>query len=137
MIQAVARSGGVIQINFAAAFVDPTFPPIDPQVIHYWSTRGGFEKSPYAAHITPFDILVRHFDHALRLVGPDYVGIGSDFDGVAALPLGMEDCSKLPYLTAALLQRGYSEEDLKKVLGENVLKVMEQCQRVSRELHVA
>lgn len=136
MIQAVARKGGVVQINFAAAFADPTFPPIDPQVIHFWSTRGGFEKSPYAAHVTPFDILVAHFDHALQLVGPAHVGIGSDFDGVAALPRGMEDCSKLPYLTAALMQRGYLEADVKKVLGENVLRVMEQCQRVSRELRV-
>lgn len=132
MIQAVAKSGGVVQINFAAAFVDPTFPPIDPKINQYWSTRGGFEKSPYASHVTPFSVLIDHFDHALQLVGPDHVGIGSDFDGVAAVPKGMEDCSKLPYLTAALLQRGYSESDLKKVLGENVLRVMEQCQRMSR-----
>jgi len=134
MIRAVAQSGGVVQLNFAAAFVDPAFPPIETEVIHYWSTRGGFEKSPYAAHVTPFDVLVAHFDHALRLVGPDHVGIGSDFDGVAALPQGMEDCSKLPYLTAALLERGYSEAELKQVLGENVLRVMEQCQRMSWKL---
>ncbi len=133
MIEAIARKDGVVQINFAAAFVDPTFPPIDPQVIYYWSTRGGFEKSPYAEHVTPFDALVAHFEHALRLVGPDHVGIGSDFDGVAALPRGMEDCSKLPYLTAALLQRGYSDADLNKVLGENVLRVMEHCQKISRK----
>jgi len=137
MIQAIARKGGVVQINFAAAFVDPTFPPIDPKVIQYWSTRGGFEKSPYAAHVAPFDTLVAHFDHALRLVGPGHVGIGSDFDGVQALPEGMEDCSKLPYLTAGLLRQGYSEEDLKKILGGNVLRVMEQCQEVSRELRSA
>jgi len=133
MIRAIARKGGVVQINFAAAFVDPTFPPIDPHVIEYWSTRGGFEKSPYATHDTAFDILVAHFDHALHLVGPDHVGIGSDFDGVAALPSGMEDCSKLPYLTASLLQRGYSEADLTKVLGDNVLRVMEQCRKVSQK----
>ncbi len=134
MIEAIARTGGVVQINFAAAFVDPTFPLIDPQVIRQWSTKGGFEKSPYAQHVTSFDVLVDHFEHALRLVGPDHVGIGSDFDGVGALPRGMEDCSKLPYLTAALMQRGYSESDLKKVLGENILRVMEQCQQMSRVL---
>ncbi len=137
MIRAIARSGGIVQINFAAAFVDPTFPPIDPKIIEYWSTRGGFEKSPYAAHRTPFDVLMAHLDHALRLVGPDHVGLGSDFDGVAALPMGMEDCSRLPYLTAGLLQRGCSEADLKKLLGENVLRVMDECQRVSQELPAA
>ena len=136
MIRAIAGTGGAVQINFAAAFVDPTFPPIDPKVMEYWSTRGGFQKSPYAEHDTPFDILVDHFDHALRLVGPDHVGIGSDFDGVGALPRGMEDCSKLPSLTAALLQRGYSEEDLTKVLGENVLRVMSECHAVSRRWHL-
>ncbi len=129
LIQAIARSGGAVQINFAAAFVDPAFPPIDPQVIEYWSTRGGFAKSPYAAHVTPFETLVDHFEHALKVVGYEHVGIGSDFDGVAALPRGMEDCSKLPYLTAELLRRGHSEEGLTRMLGENVLRVMEACRR--------
>ena len=136
MIQAVARSGGVVQINFHAGFVDPTFPPIDPQVIHEWWESDPTDRQPLTDHITPLSVLIDHFDHAIRLVGPDYVGIGSDFDGVPALPAEMEDCSKLSNLTAALLQRGYSEEDLKKVLGENVLRVMEQCQRVSRELRL-
>jgi membrane dipeptidase len=136
MIQAVARSGGVVQINFHAGFVDPTFPSIDPQVIHEWWESDPADRQPLTDHITPLSVLIDHFDHAIRLVGPDHVGIGSDFDGVPALPAGMEDCSKLPNLTAALLQRGYSEEDLKKVLGENVLRVMEQCQRVSRELRL-
>ena len=137
MIQAVARSGGVVQINFHAGFVDPTFPSIDPQVIHEWWESDPTDRQPLTDHITPLSVLIDHFDHAIRLVGPDHVGIGSDFDGVPALPDGMGDCSKLPNLTAALLQRGYSEEDLKKVLGENVLRIMEQCQRVSRELRVS
>ncbi len=131
MIQAIAKTGGVVQINFAAAFVDPTFPPIDPKVIKYWSTRGGFEASPYAQHITPLSVLADHFDHAIELVGPDHLGIGTDFDGVSAVPQGMEDCSKLPYLTAELLRRGHREDDLAKVLGENFLRVMEKCPSVA------
>ncbi|MDO8629513.1 MAG: membrane dipeptidase, partial [Phycisphaerales bacterium] len=60
-------------------------------------------------------------------------GIGSDFDGVGALPKGMEDCSNLPQLTAALLRRGFSENDLAKVLGGNLLRVMEECHRAAQK----
>ncbi len=132
LIKAIAKAGGVVQINFAAAFVDPTFPPIDLKVLKYWSTRGGFEASPYARHVSPLSVLADHFDHAIALVGPDHVGIGTDFDGVSAVPQGMEDCSKLPHLTAELLRRGHSENDLVKVLGANILRVMEKCQAVAQ-----
>jgi len=133
MIRALAGRGGVIQINFAAAFVDPDFPELDPKTANDWWERGGFTNGPLTDHVTPLDVLVNHFDHALRLVGPEHVGIGSDFDGVGALPRGMEDCSRLPYLTAALLRRGYSENDLEKVLGGNLLRVMEECQRTAQK----
>lgn len=133
MIKAIAKTGGVVQINFAAAFVDPTFPPIDPGVLEFWSTRGGFKASPYARHVTPLSVLADHFDHAITLVGPDHVGIGSDFDGVGALPRGMEDCSKLPFLTAELLRRGHREDDLAKVLGNNFLRVLEKCQALAHD----
>ncbi len=133
MMQAIARTGGVVQINFAAAFVDPTFPPIDPKILHYWSTRGGFAASPYANHRTPLSVLADHFDHAIGLLGPDHVGIGSDFDGVSALPRGMEDCSNLPYLTAVLLRRGNSEQGLEKVLGLNFLRVLDKCQAMAQK----
>ncbi|MFZ0818483.1 MAG: membrane dipeptidase, partial [Candidatus Acidiferrales bacterium] len=75
-------------------------------------------------------------DHAVKLVGADHVGLGSDFDG-ATMPLGMEDCSKLPKLTEAMLRRGYSEADIRKILGENTLRVMEQAERVSHQLEGA
>lgn len=133
MIRAVADSGGVVQINFGAAFIDPGFPTIDPKVVQEWYEKE-YPKASFTEHVTPLSLLVDHFDHALKLVGPDHVGIGSDFDGVAAVPEGMEDCSKLVNLTAALLQRGYGEDDLIKVLGENVLRVMEVCDRVARRL---
>ena len=77
--------------------------------------------------------IVDHIDHAVKLVGADHVGLGSDFDG-ASMPDGMEDCSKLPKITEALLRRGYSDQDIRNILGENTLRVMEQVERVSREL---
>jgi membrane dipeptidase len=77
--------------------------------------------------------IIDHIDHAVKLVGAEHVGLGSDFDG-ADMPDGLEDCSKLPKITEALLRKGYSEGDIRKILGENTLRVMEQAERVSREL---
>lgn len=131
MIRALAGRGGVAQINFSAAFVDPHFPELDPKTANDWWERGGYANGPLTDHVTPLETLADHFEHALRLVGPDHVGIGSDFDGVGALPEGMENCSKLPNLTAALLQRGHGESDLESVLGDNFLRVLEECQRMA------
>src|SRR5229473_1378558 len=77
--------------------------------------------------------IVAHIDHVAKLVGVDYVGLGSDFDG-ATMPEGMEDCSKLERITEALLRKGYSEADIRKILGENTLRVLEQAERVSRAM---
>lgn len=128
MIRALAAADGVIQINFASAFIDPDFPPIDVDALTAWRADKTLPKPDFLAHRTPLDVLVDHFDHALQLVGPEHVGIGTDFDGVPTLPDGMRDCSMLPSLTAELLARGYSDEDLGKVLGENVLRVMDAAQ---------
>jgi membrane dipeptidase len=77
--------------------------------------------------------IIDHIDHAVKLVGADHVGLGSDFDG-ASMPEGMEDASKLPKITEALMRRGYKDEDIRKILGGNLLRVMEQNEKVSREL---
>ena len=77
--------------------------------------------------------IIDHIDHAVKLAGADHVGLGSDFDG-ADMPDGMEDCSKLPKINEALLRKGYSESDIRKILGKNTLRVMEQAERVSHEL---
>jgi membrane dipeptidase len=69
---------------------------------------------------------VSHIDHVVKLVGIDHVGIGSDWDGISTVPAGLEDVSRMPYLTAALLERGYSEQDMKKILSGNFLRVMRQ-----------
>jgi microsomal dipeptidase-like Zn-dependent dipeptidase len=122
-----------VQINFAAGFLDPDFPALDPKVVEAYFAAGDFTRK-VTDHRTPLRLLVDHFDHALQTIGADHVGIGSDFDGVPALPVGMEDCSRLPYLTAELLRRGYGEDELLGVLGGNILRVMDACADVARTL---
>jgi membrane dipeptidase len=77
--------------------------------------------------------IVEHIDHAVKLTSVDNVGVGSDFDG-ATMPEGMEDVSKLPKITEALLKRGYKPQDIEKILGGNLLRVMAGVERVSREM---
>jgi membrane dipeptidase len=78
--------------------------------------------------------VANHIDHIVRLAGIDHVGLGSDFDGVSMLPQGLEDVSCYPALTAELLRRGYSEGDVKKVIGGNILRVMRACEATARRL---
>ena len=137
MIRALARNGGVIGINFYSGFLDAEFNrrlnagkpyrpgPKDLGDLH----RLGAER--YKTFITmtslpplPLEKLIDHIDHAVKRVGPDHVGLGSDFDGIDASPAGMEDVSKIPNITRALLQRGYSEVDVKKILGGNFMRVL-------------
>ena len=85
--------------------------------------------------VVSWEKIIEHIDHVVKLVGPDHVGLGSDFDG-ASMPEGMEDCSKLPKITEALVGRAYSEDVFRKILGGNLLRVMEQNERVCREMQV-
>jgi membrane dipeptidase len=75
--------------------------------------------------------VANHMDHVRKVAGPDHVGIGGDFDGVETVPVGLEDVSKYPALTAELLRRGWSEADVRKALGGNVLRVMRRVEEVS------
>ncbi len=127
LMKEIAATGGVVQINFSAPFIDPEFPTIDPAEYMRWWEAGGI--GPLTDYESPLENLIDHFDHAIRLIGPEHVGIGSDFDGVAALPHGMGECSQLPYLTASLFERGYGEKELAPLLGENFLRVMTACGR--------
>jgi membrane dipeptidase len=77
----------------------------------------------------PGSLVIDHIEHVARVAGVDHVCLGSDFDGVFAAPAGLEDVSKMPFVTRELLKRGFSAEDVKKVLGENVLRVMEANER--------
>ncbi len=81
-----------------------------------------------------YEKIIEHIDHAVKVAGADHVGLGSDFDG-ANMPYGMEDATKLPLITEALLKKGYSESDVRKILGENTLRVMTAVERVSRDLN--
>jgi membrane dipeptidase len=75
--------------------------------------------------------IIEHIDHAVKVAGADHVGLGSDFDG-ATMPIGMEDATKLPKITEALLKKGYSEADVEKILGGNILRVMEAVEKAAK-----
>jgi membrane dipeptidase len=157
MIKALAAKGGVIQINYHVGFLSQAYRDASNKSAELKSRIAAVDKSAgenEAASIregekvahqmmaegklpeVDWQAIVDHIDHAVKLVGADHVGLGSDFDG-AVMPLGMEDCSKLPKLTEAMLRRGYSEADIRKILGENTLRVMEEVERVSRQLQAA
>ena len=82
--------------------------------------------------------MIDHVDHIAKVAGVDHVGLGSDFDGVSgATPLGIDSAADLPKITQSLLDRGYSADDIKKILGGNILRVLGQAERVSREMQSA
>ena len=157
MIKALAAKGGVIQINYEKSFIDQNYKDAFDK-----ATAGGgvvsmlsdivkkcgddnecisrgqaeFEQKLTAEGKLPhvsWERIIDHIDHAVKLVGPDHVGLGSDFDG-ANMPEGMEDCTHLPQITEALMRKGYSDDDIRKILGGNLLRVMEANERVSRDL---
>src|SRR4030095_13886094 len=86
-----------------------------------WAKYFSTKLKPYRPSISK---LVDHIDYIVKLVGDDYAGIGSDFDGVSSLPIGLEDVTTYPKITEELLRRGYSKKAIKKILGGNVLRVM-------------
>lgn len=131
MIRAIAGSGGVVQINFSAYFCDPNFPHVDAAALRRWREAGEPGGNPFPDYTTPLGVLADHFEHALRLIGPNHVGIGSDFDGIAGVPDQMEHIGCLHNLTAELLARGWKEADLAPALGENILRVMDKCQSMA------
>jgi membrane dipeptidase len=155
MIKALAAKGGVIQINYHEGFLSQQFGDASRALSEADRKRGQEISQKYAENeaksilegdklthqlqaegklpIVSWEKIVEHIDHAVKVAGADHVGLGSDFDG-ANMPQGMEDCSKLPKLTEALLRKGYSESDIRKILGGNTLRVMEAAERVSREM---
>ncbi len=81
----------------------------------------------------PWDMIIEHIDHAVKVAGVDHVGLGSDFDG-AWMPKGMEDVSKIPKITEALIRKGYSDSAIMKILGGNILRVMQDVDQVAKAL---
>ena len=132
MIRALAKNGGVVQINFGSSFVTQMANQYNALRKAAAKQAGvedndAFELAFRKKHPYPFatlDTVLDHIDHVVKLVGIDYVGIGSDYDGVGdSLPVGLKDVASYPNLIAGLLQRGYSEADIEKILSANLLRV--------------
>ncbi len=151
LITRVAERGGVVQIAFAPSFLTEA---AHLQAEELWPLMRAFMKennvamgSPefrarldeyYAEHPkaeASVGDVADHIDHVVELVGIDHVGLGSDFDGITETPVGLEDVSAYPNLIAELLRRGYSEEDIRKICGENLLRVWSEVERVAAELN--
>lgn len=140
-IKAIAKNGGVIHLNFYAGFLDSTYekkagqllakhkPEIDSLVAH--GTQPDYAgimtmekyKDETNAIRPPLSLLLDHLDYIVKLVGVDFVGLGSDFDGIEAGPKELNGVQDFPLITKALLDRGYSKKDVRKILGENFLRV--------------
>ena len=156
MLRAVAKNGGVVQVNFFSGFLDEDYRKASAAqskdqtaAIQKYIDSLRAEGKPvnyievnrldreWMAKIPrpPFKALIDHIDHIAKVAGIDHVGLGSDFDGVSgATPQGMDSAADLPKITQALLDRGYSAEDIKKILGGNILRVFRQVESVSREM---
>jgi membrane dipeptidase len=152
MLRAVAKNGGVVMINYHAAFLSEEFRVASEkksgnvvQSMAAMSKKCGgneacttmeserMDREAMANGTLPkvtWEKIIEHIDHAVKVAGADHVGLGSDFDG-ATMPLGMEDASKLPKITDALLKKGYSDANIVKILGGNILRVMEQVERAA------
>ena len=115
MIEAMAQKGGVIQINFYCGFIK--------------AGSGG----PNAPKPTLADV-VKHIDHAVEIGGIDAVGLGSDFDGIPCAPVGLDSVDKWPNLTRALLEEGYTAEDIRKIYGENTLRMMAAVEQTAKQM---
>lgn len=151
MIRALAKNGGVIMINYGSSFLSKEFREkediIRTHVRRYMRENqlsfGDAAVEAYFATLkrehnlqnADVGVVADHIDHVVKLVGIDHVGLGSDFDGVGpTLPRGLEDASKIPNLIQVLLDRGYSDQDIRKICGENALRVWSKVEEVSKRL---
>ena len=142
-IKAIAKNGGVIMVNFHPGFIDDSFDgkerdflekyaiEVDSLIksgMDQWNTIDYLYKK-YATESEimrpPLSKLIDHIEYIIKLVGVDYVGIGSDFDGINLTPLKLDDVTNYPLITKVLVEKGYSKEDLVKILGSNFLRVLE------------
>ena len=151
VLRRITANGGVIMVNFYPAFIDQKVydasrertarlkPQTDVLREQYKDDPTRLEaeleklNAPNPLPATTLSVLVDHIDHIRKVAGIDHVGIGSDFDGVPSLPQGLEDIARLPNITYELLRRGYSDEDVRKVLGGNFLRAFARAEQVARE----
>jgi len=156
MLRAVAKNGGVVDVNFFSGFDDENYRQAEAAqakdlaaaIKQYDDQMKAEGKSATAADRDriereylaklprpPFSVLIDQIDHIAKVAGVDHVGLGSDFDGVSGqTPTGMDSAADLPKITQGLLDRGYSASDIHKILGGNVLRVLGEVERVSREM---
>lgn len=156
MLRAMAKNGGVVQVNFFSGFDDQNYwnaskaqskdeSEAEQKYVEELQAQGKTVsfidedriEREWAAKIPrpPLKSLIDQIDHVAKVAGIDHVGLGSDFDGVAgATPQGIDSAADLPKITQALLDRGYSAQDIHKILGGNTLRVLGEVERVSREL---
>jgi len=148
ILKLVAANGGVVMANFYPGFVAPDAAPRaieqfalanklqdehpnDPAAVK--AALEEWQKS-YPMPKATLSMVADHIDHLRQVAGVDHVGIGSDFDGIDVTPVGLEDVSTYPKLTAELLRRGWPDDDIRKLLGLNVLRVMRQAEAVAKSL---
>jgi len=151
LLKRIAKNGGVVQVNFYSVFVDTTTvsPQSDERDARLKAQQAAIDekykndperraeesdKLEAANPLPPLPIskLIDHIDHIVKVAGIDHVGIGADFDGANDMPEGAKDVSMLPNITYELLKRGYSERDIRKILGENFLRAFAEAERVER-----
>jgi membrane dipeptidase len=159
MLRAVTKNNGVVMVNFYSAFVDENYrKAADAQKKDRDAAVGAFVaerkaqgkpvsyaeydqvQRAWAAKIPrpPFNSLIDQFDHIAKVAGVDHVGLGSDFDGVSgATPEGINSAADLPRISQALLDRGYSAEDIRKILGGNLLRVFSDVEKVSHQMQTS
>lgn len=141
-IKAIAKNGGVIQVNFNPGFIDSTFDKKERAFMKeheaendslmksgmndFYAMDALYHKYKEEAKSfrPPLSMLIDHIEYIIKLAGVDYVGLGSDFDGINTTPLQLDDVTDYPVITKALVERGYSEKDIDKILGGNFLRVL-------------
>jgi membrane dipeptidase len=149
MIKKLAKNGGVIQINYGAYFLSSEFQEASEKMreaVQDYAKKNNLKRGDekYKAFIEEYrakhpapkaDVsdVANHIDHVVKLVGIDHVGLGSDFDGVGDLPVGLEDVSQIPNLIAALLKKGYSKKDIQKICSGNVFRVWNAVENYARK----
>jgi membrane dipeptidase len=111
-LRAIAAAGGVINVNFYSRFIDPVF-------------RAAMDAGAATLPVTPLPVLIDHIEHVITVAGIDHVGLGSDFDGMSALPEGIPDVTGLPRIAEALVARGYTDSEVARVLGGNMLRLLD------------
>jgi len=124
VLRLMSRNGGVVMVTFVPAF-------INSEVASWSRVPDGSGRTPPRATMGD---AIRHIEHVKNVAGVDHVGIGADFDGITEVPLGLEDVSTYPALFAELSRRGWSEGDLRKLAGENILRAWSEAEEVSRRL---